>query len=239
MASSEQYGFVFAVSFILIFATILSTIHADFQGQGATADIVTPVNPNLLAGFGETKEFDPTDFIGIGAPSYTYALPDPDGTTWECIFDGANFYMTAHALFLGLWLGGYDWCDFISINGTNYGFGELSFTDLLNDAEEGGVRYNLQFEESGNSAGGFVFWWNTTTYSGPSDAWDNDELYFLHGIGMSANTNIASLLVSLLFLQLPDVPFLINALLVIPMWASIIYILWFIIVNMIPFLGGG
>jgi len=42
-----------------------------------------------------------------------------------------------------------------------------------------------------------------------------------------------------LFFQLPDVPFLINLLLATPLWACIIYLIWWFIISMIPFLGGG
>jgi len=51
--------------------------------------------------------------------------------------------------------------------------------------------------------------------------------------------DIGSLLLALLFFQLPDVPVLVNIFLVLPAWASIIYIVWFIVISMIPFLGGG
>ena len=233
--SDEQYGFVFAVTFIIIFASLLATIPADLQGQGETGDIVTPVNPNLLSDFADSKEFDKTDFGGIVVISFTYELP-VGGTTWECLSTTNYFYLGAHTLFVGLWLGGYSWCEFISDNGTNYGT-TVTFSDIDNDIKEGAVRYTLQFEDTGQSAGGFVFYYNTTTYTDSSDAWDNNKLYLLHGIGIdaSATANIGSLIISLLLLQLPDVPLLINVLLVTPIWACIIFVLWFIIKEMIPF----
>ena len=234
--SDEQYGFVFAVTFIIVFSALLATIPIGLQGQGATPDIVTPINPNLLTDFADTEEFDKTDFSGVLVFSFEYELPDGI-TTWECVFHTDYYFnIGAHALFLGIWLGGYNWVNFIADDGTNYGLA-VSFDDIENDAEDGVVRYTLQYEDSGNSAGGIIFYWNTTTYSNPSDAWDNDELILLHGIGLTADTNIASLVLSLLFLQIPEVPFLVNVLLVTPLWASIIYVAWFIIKSMIPFLG--
>jgi predicted secreted protein len=233
--ASEQRTFVFAVSFIILFATLLSTIPAGLQGQGGTGDSITPINPNLLTDFAHTEEYDKTDFTGVGVQyTYVYDLP-VGGTTWECVLIDNSFFLGAHTLFVGLWLGGYSWANFISENGTNYGL-SVSFTDIDNDLEEGAVRYTLQYEDTGNSAGGFVFWYNTTTYTDSSDAWDSSELFLLHGIGMTADTNIASLLISLLLLQLPDVPLLVNVLLVTPIWAAIIFVLWFIIKEMIPFL---
>lgn len=236
-SGSEQRTFVFAVTFIIIFSALVGSIPVDFQGKGGTADTVIPVNPNLLSDFAHTEEWtgETGDFIGELVIYYLYELPT-GSTTYECRFtEPDSFSVGAHTLFVGLWLGGYSWTEFTSENGTNHGT-SVSFSDLENDAEDGAVRYTLQYEDTGNSAGGFVFWWNTTTYTGPEDAWDNDKLYFLHGIGITANTDIASLLISLLFLQLPDVPTLVNLLIVVPIWASIIFVLWYIIKEMIPLL---
>ncbi len=232
---SEQRTFVFCVTFIIVFSALVGSVPVDFQGQGATADIVTPINPNLLTDFAHTEEFDKTDFSGPIILIYEYELP-VGGTTFGCRYYDNEFELGAHTLFLGIWLGGINWVDFINDNGTNHGVA-VSFSDLENDADDGVVRYTLQYEDTGNSAGGLVFYWNTTTYDNSTHAWDNDKLILLHGIGMLASTDIASLLISLLFLQLPEVPTLVNVLIVTPMWGAIIFVLWFIIKEMIPFLG--
>jgi hypothetical protein len=232
---SEQRTFVFAVTFIVVFSALIGSIPVDFQGQGSTVETLIPVNPNLLSDFSAKEEYDKTDFSGIVTLFYVYELP-VDGTTFECNYYDNAFSLAAHTLFVGLWLGGMSWVNFISDNGTNHGL-SVSFSDLENDAEEGAVRYTLQYEDTGNSAGGFVFYWNTTTYVNPSDAWDSDELYLLHGVGITASTDIASLLLALMFLQLPEVPTLVNVLIITPMWAGIIFVLWFIIKSMIPLLG--
>ena len=234
--SDEQYGFVFAVTFIIVFSALIATIPLDLQGQGATPDMVTPINPNLLTDFAETEEYNKTHFGGVLYFYYMYDLPDAPATTFECVFTTDRFNIGAHALFLGIWLGGYNWVDFKNENGTDYGLA-VTFHDIDADADDGVVRYTLTYEDTGNSAGGLIFYWNTTTYSGSSDAWDNNALILLHGVGMTTNTDIASLLLSLLFLQIPEVPFLVNVLLVTPVWASIIFVAWFIIKSMIPLLG--
>ena len=233
---SEQRTFVFAVTFIIVFSALVGSIPVDFQGQGTTTETITPVNPNLLSDFASIKEFDKTDFSGIGSLFFVYELVPTTGVTFECTFYADEFLLGAHTLFIGIWLGGMSWANFISDNGTNHGL-DVSFSDLVNDAEDGVVRYSLQYEDTGNSAGGLVFYWNTTTYGNdPSDAWDNDALILLHGVGLTANTDIASLLLALMFLQLPEVPTLVNVLIITPMWGAIIFVLWFIIKEMIPFL---
>ena len=236
--ASEQRGFVFAVSFITIFWLMLSGIPADFQGLELEADIITPIDPVLLSGFEDYANYTESDFVGWPIPDYEY--DNMGGYDWQAIYASDNhFFLTRKVKFYGLWLGAKLFADFISEDGTNNGQ-SLSWTEIENDAVDGAHRYNLILE-NGDSAGGFVVFWNTTLYSDPNDAWDNDVFYIIHGVGISetATTNIGNLIIGLLFLQIPDVPVLVNAFIVIPIWANIIYILWFIIINMIPFLGGG
>jgi hypothetical protein len=233
--SSEQYGFVFAVIFITVFAGLTAMIPVDLQGQGATANIQVPVDPGLVSDFTDSETFTRTDFSGIASLFYIY---DGDANTFpytfECDYGANTFYVGAHILWFGLWLGAVDYVNFVNDNGTIYDM-MLTFTDIDNDVTDGTVRYNLIFTGSGQDAGGLIFYYNTTTYTSASDAWDGDELYLIHGYGITPNTNIISLLVGILFLQLPDVPVGINLLIATPPWASIIYIIWFLIKESLPF----
>ena len=232
--SGEQKAFVFAVSFIIIFSSLTATIPVDLLGEGGPSEVVTPINPNLLIDFEETEAFDTTDFVGTFILYFEYELPNTV-TTWSCIENSGSFSVAEHVLFYGFWLGHYGYSDFISDNGTNYGI-DITFAEIDSDAEDGTARYELISIESGNSAGGFIFYWNDTTYTNSTDAWDNNALFLLHGIGFTTDTNIVSLLVSLLLLQLPDTPILVSVLLVTPLWASIVFVLWYIIKESIPFI---
>lgn len=231
--ASEQQGFVFAVIFMIVFASILAAMPAGLQGPEETVNIISPVDPKLLTDFTDYENYTKAVFV-----SNAYTYNDLGGRDWTITIYSGAFYLGAKVYFLGLWLGGYDQVKFVSSTGNDRGQ-DLSFTEIATDADEGQVRYSLIFVNDGNSAGGFVIYWNTTLYSDPEDAWDNSVLYLLHGVGLdstAAGTNILEILFSLLFLQLPDVPVLVNILLATPVWASIIYIIWFIIKEMIPFL---
>lgn len=234
--SSEQRGFVFSVVFIVIFAALLSSVPIGLMGPGEEAEAIIPVNPNLISDFSESENFTRTDFAYWSPALYQYSY-DLGGRSWMCFY-GADVFSVAAKVLIGgiLWLGGLEDCTFISDSGTNRGTG-LSFTEIQADADNGTVRYTLQFTSSGNAAGGFVVYWNTTTYSTVSDAWTADELYLLHGMGIESTAilNIGTLLLSLLLLQLPDVPPLVNVLIAVPIWASIVYLIWYIVKEMIPF----
>ncbi len=233
---SEQRGFVFSVVFIIIFGTLLSSIPAGLQGSGEDPDTVIPIDPSILTGFAETEDYYPDNFTWGGA-LYYYDYDALGGRDWRCQTDDTSFLtLGAKVYWIFLWFGTLDFCKFEAPSGQDRGT-QLDFAEIDADAEDGTVSYSLVLTDSGNTAGSLVIYWNTTEYSSVDDAWDNDEAYLLHGVGFenTATTNIGILLVSLLFLQLPEVPTLINIFLAVPIWACIIYVLWFVIKEMIPF----
>jgi predicted secreted protein len=234
---AEMRGFVFAIIFIVLFSVILSTVPIDLQGAGETPDTVQPINPSLLSDFSSTKTYVKDNFTLVG--SLRYYFYDLGGYSWKITLDptGSFFDLGAKVLVGGvLWLGQLDSVKFVSSGGNDRG-GYLAFTEIDEDATDGQASYDLFSIGGGNSMGGFIVYWNTTTYSDSSSAWAASKLYLLHGMGISdsATANIGSLLVRLLLLQLPDVPLLLNILLATPVWACILYVLWFIIKEMIPF----
>lgn len=230
---SEQKGFVQGVVFIIFFSAFLVSIPLDLQGTGTTPNTVIPVDPTLVSGFADSVSYDKSDFSGVTGLYYWYAM---GSYSWEVDFASNSFYIGAKVLFFGIWLGALSYVNFISNDGTNYGT-SITLDEIENDAVDGAVRYTLQFADNGNTAGAFVIYWNTSTYTDPYDAWIAEELYLVHGIGFDsdAGINIASLLLSILFLQLPDCPILINILIASPVWANIIFIFWYIIKETLPF----
>ena len=231
----EMRGFVFAVTFIVLFAGLTAMVPVDLQGQGSTTEILIPVDPSLISDWTDYEDYKKSEMTLIVYYYFLYydALGGFDWrvgftTTTETFDLGAKIYWGV------LWLGVFDYVQFVSDEGTNYDT-SLTLTDIENDGVEGTAKYNLLFSESGNDAGDLIFYWNTTLYTDASDAWDNDALNLVHGVGFTPNTNIVSLLVGILFLQLPDVPVGINLLLASFPWASVMYIIWFIVKESLPF----
>ena len=226
---------MFAVTFIVIFSVLIATIPTGLLGPGETPDMVTPLDSSIITGFSESETYNKTDFsLAGGVYSYLYDL---GSRTWLCQQYSDGFTLGAKVFIGGiLWLGQLDSCNFISSDGVDRSY-ILTFTEMDTDADDGVIRYTLQYVGTGGSAGGFVVYWNTTTYSNSSAAWTGGELYLLHGMGIedTAVADIGSLLISLLLLQLPEVPLLVNILIITPIWASIVFILWFIIKETIPF----
>lgn len=237
-SGSEQRGFVFSVVFIIIFSTLLASVPVGFQGSGEEPDTIIPIDPNLLTGFAATENWTPAAYSWIGGIiPYYYDYDDLGGRDWRSYTDDDTFLsLGAKVYWVWFWFGVLDFCKFESPSGQNLGT-QLDFDQIDADAEGGTVRYSMTLTDSGDSAGSLVIYWNETAYSSANDAWDNDELYLLHGVGIdsTATTNVAALLISLLFLQLPDVPVLINIFIAAPIWACIVFVLWYVVKEMIPF----
>jgi hypothetical protein len=239
MSSSggEMRGFVFSVMFIIVFSTLLASLPAGLQGPNEDPDTVIPLDPNILIGFSDSVNWTASAYSG-GPLYYIYDYDAFGGLDWRSFTDNETMLtLAAKVKFLGLlWFGSLDACDFKAPSGINRGT-QLDFDEIDADAEDGTVRYSLQFTDSGDSAGSLVVYWNATKYSNVTDAWANDEAYLIHGVGFqeSATTNIGALIISLLFLQLPDVPVLINIFIAVPIWACIVFVIWYIVKEMIPF----
>jgi len=226
----ELRAFMFCLTFITMFALLLSTIPTDFQGVGDAGDTVIPINPSLVTGFSESESYSKANFTGT-----YYEYDSFNSRDWIATSDGNSVSLSAKKKILGLWLGGLDISSFISEDGTNRGI-TLAWTEITTDADEGAVRYTIEFD-NGNAAGYFVCYWNTTAYATATLAWAGEGLYFIHGVGIEANAarDIGSLLVSLLLLQIPEVPVLVGALLATGPWACIIFVFWYVIKETMPF----
>lgn len=72
------------------------------------------------------------------------------------------------------------------------------------------------------------FNWNTNLYTDSADAWNNDALYFLACINFdqqNTGMNAWALLGMLLFFKLPDVHWIINGIIAIPIWVITVYLI--------------
>lgn len=235
--SSEMRGFVFSIVFIVIFAALLGSVPTGLNGEGTTPDDITPLDPSFVTGYSEKANWSITDIdspIALGF-NYQYELNTKD---WLFSWLASSYFkLGSKIVFAGfLWLGTQAFVNFISQNNENYGT-TISYDDIESDSIDGYAIYTLVYADNGNSAGDLRIYWNSTEYTDFEDAIDNDDAYFLHGVGFedSSAMNMGSLLLQLMFLQLPDVPTLLNLLIAVPLWATIIFTVWFIIKETLPF----
>ena len=229
----EYRGFLFAITFIIFFAGLVVAIPAGLEGQGLDPDGVTPLDTAIVFGFEDYENWTMTALSATDQYEYTFNLRDWLFSYW---YPG-DILFGAKILYAGfLWFGQLDSCEFISPTGINRGYA-LTYVEIDADAENGIANYNLRYLVNGADAGGFVVYWNTTAYESSYDAFLADDINFLHGVGIAstAPVDITSLLVGLLLLQLPNCPPLVNLLLATPVYTEVVFLIWFIIKESMPF----
>lgn len=228
--ASEQSTFIFCITFLVIFGALVATIPAGMQGEEETATALSDIDPSLISGFSESEWFVRANF---SVYQYEYELA---GDTWLALANDAEFALAKKIYFFGLWLGGYEQVEFVSGSGINRGL-ELSFTEIEADAENGTETYTLVYEESGASAGSFLVYWDEDSYFNATTAWLDDNLFCVHGFGISSNAviDIGTLLIAVLLFQLPDTPPIVGILLGTSVWACVGFLLWYIFKESLPF----
>jgi len=127
--------------------------------------------------------------------------------------------------------------DWINSQGESRG-DNLALASLNLDAVDGVAKYQARcwhftlFTQIG---------YNTTTYSSVEMAWNAGNLYFFFGINFNdvgTAFNVWNLIGMLLFFQLPDTHPIINAIIAIPIWVSVAYLIYVLIIKIIPFIAG-
>ena len=236
--ANEQRSFVFALVFILLFSGLTIAIPIDLQGEGDTPNELESFNPSLAFGWEDSENWQKDNCSSHGIiPDYDYEYTlNTKDWKWYTLAGASIFSLSQKVYFFGIWLGETLSCDFISETGINRGH-VLDWSYVNIDDSNGTAIYSLSLSGSGQSVGDLVIFWNTSLYADPSDAWDNDVLYFAHGVGFvdTATVDATSLLVGILTLQLPDCPPLVTLIIASPLYACVIYLIWFIIKESLPF----
>jgi len=129
-------------------------------------------------------------------------------------------------------------CEWINNEGLSRG-DYLTPTILDLDYTEGNIKYSLKCDHM--TMMGF-FGFNETTYSSPSEAWENDDLRVLFAIEfdqVNTSINAWSIIAGVLFFGLPNVHWIIDTLIHIPIWLAEIYITYILILRAIGAIFGG
>ena len=222
--------------------------------------------PSELFEATETREiWIPEVFEGIDvyafAETFTLQLNETGGNTWpldtsyytvDIDIGGRDcdiYYRKANESNLQLFLlhHWHEWIilpyqhklDWYNKKGINQG-NVLQVSEMqADDTEaEGKISYRAQCEH-------FTYYstlaYNTTLYGNFTHAWNYHALYAFFGIefqDVDTSYNAFELIARLLFFQMPDIQTHVNALMAIPMWATIGYLIYAFITSVIPFIKG-
>lgn len=244
---SELRGLIFVVTFMGIFVFLAILIPTEFFTFNPERQVETPDHFEAI----DIQFFSETENFTVVHSTYFYNHQFSLGG-WNIAFRSWQSYAlvpVAHICSYGYrswWIFAWDFraYDWFDENGVNYG-DELTFAELDSI-------WNKQ-EEKQNETITFItklehcqvmvyFGWNTTAYSKPSDALNNNEMDVLYAIGMdqiNTSVNAWNIVGMLLFFQIPDVHWIINVLINIPMWIVIAYLTYVLVIKVIPLIAGG
>ncbi len=221
---AEMKTFAFAVSFLLIYSAFLSTVPPGLLTDTYENPILSNLDPQLLVGFDSSVQYNSTTYT---ANYYSYELGGYEWATWESV---TSYKLGVKAIVFGIWIDtAINW--FINSE-EEYRGTELTFVIMQEDSTNGTVRYTTSNRFVTSAV---VFYWNTNDYTYAWEAWGNDSLQVVHGIGASAEApqNALSLVLGMLSFSIPGIPFLLQVLLSSPIYASIMYLIWFLIKEVI------
>ena len=242
MASGEIKVFITVVTFLGVFALLVSMIPGQFAVQSKTyrqVSVPEYFEAIDIQSFVETKN--------LTVPAYDEYGLDCSVGGWELrIYPYYSPLMNMYGLVLRhidrWWIFAYGWH---SLRWRSKAKG-IDLGDILDKDEL------LEYYDSERKVAEFIascehttvyvaFAYNTTKYDNIVDAWANSELWMLIGIGfdqVNTSTNAWNVIGKLLFFQAPDVHPAINALIAIPIWAAIAITIYILVLKAIPFVGG-
>lgn len=250
---SEMRGLVTVISFIGVLVFMIAIIPPDFLIAEYEGRTVTP--PEFFESI-DIQSFKET-WSGIlddnntkeGSPVYGYWSKDIDigDRDFDVIYSEAN--LTHHRLyFRHYW---YEWIIFKQweemvwyntegIRRTDPPNDWMYSTSITLDMEGESAEYKVEHPNRF-----FVKVWvgyNTTTYSSVEDAWNNYALYLFVGINFDqagSGYNAWDLIAMLVFFQLPDLHWIVKALISIPLWVCVGYLAFIFILRAIGAIFGG
>lgn len=223
--------------------------------------LVGAIPPEFLYASPDYRQVEPPEYfeaIDITAYAQTYndTVPPPDpvppydsvdwslgGYDWSliCVDSSPDFIQIGKREYWWIFQIGVTWFHFRNSEGIDRGE-QLTSAELDSDYDEESetTKYSCSSPIWQNVQFDLYFGFNTTTYEAPSEALSGNELYFLQGMGIEAistTINAWNLIGMLLFFQMPEVHPILNALIAIPIWVCIGYLIYVLILKAIPFVG--
>lgn len=233
---SELRGLITVVSFLGVLSILFALIPSQFYtaAQGRQINLPDEFDAIDIQSFADSENFT-IDFDG--GIDYVRDFVLGGWNIYFRVFNVDETIVTAH--YASFWIVRWsyhfaDWYD--AASAINYG-SVLTYTELNSvwDGESDIIVFNAKTDQTQWRV---YFWWNLTDYDTPSDALNNDAMGVVYLIGfdqINTTVNAWTLVSMLLFFQMPDVHPAINAIIAIPLWACVAYLVYVLILKAIPF----
>lgn len=240
MPLNEQKTLIFVVSFLSIFFLLVNTMPAYFVQSSSSypsSSIPEYFDTTEIMSYADYKQYNLThsgySWQGDLGGHLIFLSGDPNDPV-----HGEYTIVIMHASWKFLvFTGGWHTMEWINTNGISRGIG-LTISELMEDYNENAtLKYTVKCSHFKMFA---YIGFNTTLYSNPQEALENDNLTVILAISIdevSTKVNAFELIASLLSFRMPEVHPFINAIIAIPIWIAIIWLVITIITKFIPFTG--
>lgn len=237
---SELRGLVVMVSFMGLFVFLAILIPVEFMTVSPQKETEFPEYFEAV----DVQFYADTENFTIDSDYYQH---DFTMGGWNLCFQSVKaFEIISSSTYASWWIfkWGYTPFKWYDEHGLSYG-DQLDFEDLDSLWVEQGQKENqtIKFTIKTDQTQLTVFFgWNTTEYSKPSDAIKGYGMEVLYAVSMdqvNTSLNAWTLVGMLLVFQLPDVHWIINTLIAIPCWTVIAYLIYVLIIKVIPLIAGG
>lgn len=247
---SELRGLVSVVSFLGVVVILMSTIPTEFlidHEDYYTVTVPEYFEPmeiyNFVSSWTGTVDNETYSNTWLGTSYFVQDLDDGGGDFggWELEFwsdydDDTLFFLHVETWFIFSFRHPLEW-----LREDQYSLGDYISATELNATYQTYDR--LEFVSSCEHFQVFAFFdFNQTTYDDPLDAWEQDELYIFVGMQYDQTDTTYSaweIIAMLLTFKLPNIQPLINMIIAIPIWISIAYLIFILILRAIGGIFGG
>lgn len=246
MGDSEGKPLIFVITALFFFFLLVGTFPAQISvSQNKNYDVQTPsIYRGLNIGdYAFTTNFTLEDStFDVPQAGWRFYYFELGGSYWYIGYDtGRNKIVFGVRNYWGIFLVSLDACTFKTEGGENRGT-TLEYTEMNKDyaGSEGWVKYRVYLSDNPAVACDVNLGFNTSLYSSPSEAFSSDGLKCLVGLGLEdtySTMNAWQLIGAMLFFRAPNIHPVINAFIVVPLWAMFIYAAIRLLLRFIPMLG--
>ena len=249
---AELRGLITAITFLGVFVLLIAWIPPEFYQAGTARNVGIPdVFESIdVWAYAETFQYQMNETGGgtIGNKYYiTNTGLDIGNRDFTFYYSKAN--LTEHELKMQ-----HNWYWLIFPQAEN-----LEWISIKTNEDRGKLLDDVEMEVDGENQTEAVkiakyraktknfqyvafFQYNSTKWGNFTQAWNHHELYFFWAVNfdeINTSFNILQLIGMLVFFQLPDVNMYLNAIIAIPFWVTVAYLVVVLFVKVIPFIGGG
>lgn len=234
------------LSFMLMFWLVLAYLPVGFTAQDSDYGINVPteyMGLNLGA-YAYSSNFTVNDAdLSETFLVYRYRVWDLGGRRWQFQDLEDNHIMIGRRRYLpmvlfNLWIGT-DFCNFYFENTKDRG-SVLTSREMNLDYVEGEdwIKYRVVLSSDPAVACDLFIGFNTSEYSTPQEAYEDDNLKVVQSMGLSdaeTSLNIWNLLGAVLLFRIPDIHPIISVMIGVPLWISFVWVAFYVLKELLPF----